>query len=56
MLKKFFYQSNGLPNMFRCLVGFVVVMTLLSTLMLQIVIETNMVGDLIQYVKAEIAK
>jgi len=56
MFKKFFTGPNGRPNTWRALMALCLAWVITASISLHMVIESNLVGQLIQYVKAEIAK
>lgn len=56
MVKKLFYTSAGRPHTWRIVMALCLLWVVLASVSLHMVIESNMVGQLIQYVKAEIAK
>lgn len=56
MVKKLFYTSTGRPHVWRILLTVCALWVITAAISLHMVIESNLVGQLIQYVKAEIAK
>lgn len=56
MFKRFFYSPTGRPYIWRCVLALSLAWVLTAAIGLHMAIESNIVGQLIQYVKAEIAK
>lgn len=56
MFKRFFYSPTGKPYLWRCALAMLFAWVVVASIGLHMVIESNIVGQLIQYVKAEIAK
>ena len=56
MFKRFFYSPTGRPYIWRTLLSLCLLWVVLAGISLHMVIESNIVGQLIQYLKAEIAK